>query len=67
MLFTDGLNFLAEKFKFYFINLNDLGLEFRSKDDCTVDFFATIPWFELENRETLPDIKGSNISKTQIN
>ena len=67
MLFIDGLKSLQEKFNFYFININDLDLKFKSKDDCTVDFFATIPWFELENRETQPDIKGSNISKTQIN
>ena len=63
ILFTDGLRYLVEKLKFNFININDLDIQFESTDECTVNFFATIPWFAVEIRESQFSIKGKNISK----
>ena len=58
-LFTDGLKYLVEKLQFSFININDLDIQFESTDDCTVNFFVTIPWFDVENRESQFSIKGT--------
>ena len=61
-LFIDGLKSLLEELKFNFININEFDIQFKNTDDCTVNFFATIPWFVLGNRES-QIIKGRNISK----
>ena len=63
ILFTDGLKYLVEKLKFNFININDLDIQFESTDECTVNFFATIPWFDLENGESQFAIKGKKMLK----
>ena len=63
-MFIDGLKYLVEKLKFYFININGLDIQFKSTDNCEVNFCATIPWFDHENRESQFAIKGTkNISK----
>ena len=59
----NGLKYLVEKLEFHFININDLDIQFTSRYDCTVDFFATMPWFDLENRESQFAIKGKNMLK----
>ena len=60
ILFIDGFKSLVDEFNFFFININNLDIQFKTTDDCTVDFIATIPWFNIEDRES-QIIKGKNI------